>query len=383
MNTARQHFDLLILGGGCAGLSLGARLAIAKPALHVAIIEPRVQYTEDRTWCGWRLQSHFFEDCRIAEWGNWRLRREGEALHRGSHRYPYELLSAQRVYDKALDVLAANPSSSLLRGMRAVEVREEHGSVSVVLSSGATLKAPWVIDTRPRTAPVEPPWLYQSFVGSVVKIDGSRAQLDDDSPTLMDFQPAPSGLLDFMYILPLGDSSYLCEYTSFAPHALPADQLAQRLNGWLNRNVSSRWTEVRRECGCLPMCTAPQSRAARIISAGTRGGAMRAATGYAFHSIQRWADACATSIVQRELPIAPVRQPLLEAMDRLFLSVMQRPDVDPVALMWSLFEKSEPDALVRFLSGQPLAGDYWQVVHGLPWGKFVTSAGQLLPAFGR
>ena len=45
---------LLILGGGCAGLSLALRLADGHfPYQKVIIIEKRDAYHNDRTWCFW------------------------------------------------------------------------------------------------------------------------------------------------------------------------------------------------------------------------------------------------------------------------------------------------------------------------------------------
>ncbi len=53
-----SHVDLLILGGGCAGLSLASRLAeFGKDAPKVLIIEQRESYTNDRTWCFWDIES--------------------------------------------------------------------------------------------------------------------------------------------------------------------------------------------------------------------------------------------------------------------------------------------------------------------------------------
>jgi lycopene beta-cyclase len=43
--------DVLILGGGCAGLSLAVALAERAPAMRVDTLEARMDYTRDRTWC--------------------------------------------------------------------------------------------------------------------------------------------------------------------------------------------------------------------------------------------------------------------------------------------------------------------------------------------
>lgn len=58
--------DVAILGRGCAGLSLAARLA--RTRLSFRVIEPRTRYTDDRTWSFWGTKGDPFEDCVRASW---------------------------------------------------------------------------------------------------------------------------------------------------------------------------------------------------------------------------------------------------------------------------------------------------------------------------
>ncbi|MCH1414414.1 MAG: lycopene cyclase family protein, partial [Glaciecola sp.] len=52
-----SEFDLVIIGGGCAGLSLTLALLKYNYMGKVLIIERREQYEHDRTWSGWFSQS--------------------------------------------------------------------------------------------------------------------------------------------------------------------------------------------------------------------------------------------------------------------------------------------------------------------------------------
>ncbi len=386
MKHRHQTFDLVILGGGCAGLSLAARLAAAGSSLRVALVEARTRYTEDRTWCGWRLQPHFFEDCKVAEWNQWQLSRAGQILRRSSALYPYEMLSASKVYDKAFHTISGSRSTTVMLGVQATELRESKNNVEIALGNGEQLVAEWVVDTRPCLTPIGRPWLWQSFVGIVAQLEGPEIDFERSLPLLMDFQSDTPGLMDFMYVLPMGDRSFLFEYTRFsATKAIPFE-LVSRLRVWLAKHVENggnTWRELRRESGDLPMAKVEPSGTRRIVHAGARGGSMRIATGYAFHNIQRWADECTATLLQQDKAIGPRKNSFLDWMDELFLRVLQRSDVVPDQVMWSLFAESEPDALVRFLSGQPGLADYWPVVRGLPWGKFVSTATtSLLPLMG-
>ncbi len=376
MKNSNQTFDLVILGGGCAGLSLAARLADAGSSLRVALVEKRDHYTEDRTWCGWRLQPHFFEDCKVAEWNRWHLARAGQILQRSSDIFPYEMINAGLVYEKALHAIHRSQSTSLLLGVRATNIYESAETVDIELSDGQSLKARWVVDTRPEIVKIEHPWLWQSFVGLVVQIEGPESAFERRLPMLMDFQSDAPGLIDFMYILPVAGRRYLCEYTRFSAQKVTPAELDTRLAAWLGVHAACSWRPIRRESGDLPMARVQPPNTKRIVHAGARGGSMRVATGYAFHNIQRWADECTNNLLLHGKPVGPRQNGLLDWMDELFLRVLQRPDVIADQVMWSLFAGSDPDALVRFLSGQPSLTDYWSVVKGLPWGKFVSTATQ-------
>ena len=65
-----KDFDYIIIGGGCAGLSLAYELD-AKNKLKdktLAIIETRSDYKRDKTWSFWKVMDHNFEDCVIKSW---------------------------------------------------------------------------------------------------------------------------------------------------------------------------------------------------------------------------------------------------------------------------------------------------------------------------
>ena len=65
-----KEFDYIIVGGGCAGLSLAYELEINEKFKNktLAIVEPRDEYKRDKTWSFWKVFPHNFEDCVIKSW---------------------------------------------------------------------------------------------------------------------------------------------------------------------------------------------------------------------------------------------------------------------------------------------------------------------------
>ena len=70
-----KEFDYVIIGGGCAGLSLAYELEINDKLKDksLAIIENRKEYKRDKTWSFWRVFDHNFDDCVIKSWNNFTI----------------------------------------------------------------------------------------------------------------------------------------------------------------------------------------------------------------------------------------------------------------------------------------------------------------------
>ena len=70
-----KEFDYIIVGGGCAGLSLAYELEIHEKLKDktLAIIEPRAEYKKDKTWSFWKVAPHNFDDCVKKSWQNFTI----------------------------------------------------------------------------------------------------------------------------------------------------------------------------------------------------------------------------------------------------------------------------------------------------------------------
>ena len=286
------------------------------------------------------------------------------------------MIRASLVYEKARLLLNHSASSELLLGAEALTVYESADKVKVHLADGRVLTSPWVIDTRPQSRVLAPPWLWQNFVGFVIKLDGLGEGIDG-LPTLMEFQSPVESVAQFMYTIPFGKRMTLCECTRFSKVVGEVHLLEAELAHWLTGRFDDRWTLQRRESGSLPMAPPIPTAQRRVIDAGTRGGSMRISTGYAFLRIQRWADACAQSFLRDGVPLSPAKNRLLDMMDELFLRVLQEPSTSAADIFGVLFKSCPTDSLVRFLSGVPRSSDLWPVARCLPWGKFLRQTPKL------
>ena len=91
-----REFDYIIIGGGCAGLSLAYELEINKKLENktLAIIEQREGYKRDKTWSFWKVFDHNFEDCVIKSWNNFTVNTLESYQELSSKKFPYQSIDS-------------------------------------------------------------------------------------------------------------------------------------------------------------------------------------------------------------------------------------------------------------------------------------------------
>lgn len=363
--------DVLILGGGCMGLSLAMRLA--NTPLSVVIVEPRRTYTEDRTWSFWAPARHAYSDCVRATWQRWSVALQGETVTRQAQDLSYQTLASERFYTRALSVCADAPNITLHTGVAAhtAAARRADGTVTVDTEAGH-LRARHIIDTRPDPTP--PPYV-QAFYGEEIVVDA--AVFADDTVDLMHFAPPRAERIDFLYVLPFAPDRALIEMTSLGVTPPSFDELQKTLAGVIAaRSAGHGHSVIRSERGRLPMGRIGPGgqRNPATVAAGLRGGAARPSTGYAFQRIQASAAHLAAQLQRGETPTPPALDgPIGAAMDRLFVEVLRRSPAMGPALFTAMFRRAAPGRLERFLSGSTEPLDRLAVIGSLPKWPFLRA----------
>ena len=97
-----KDFDFVIIGGGCAGLSLAYELEINNKLKNktLAIIEPRNEYKKDKTWSFWKTFPHNFEDCVKKNWKHFSINVPKKTKHLDCNNYPYQSVDSGLFYEK-------------------------------------------------------------------------------------------------------------------------------------------------------------------------------------------------------------------------------------------------------------------------------------------
>ena len=165
-----KEFNYVIIGGGCAGLSLAYELEINNKLKDksLAIIEPRSKYKRDKTWSFWRVYDHNFEDCVIKSWNNFSINTSETSHELKNDKYPYQSIDSEKFYKKISSKLSANINIKFFKN-----INEINTTNSIIFNS--------VFENN-----VEKSKLWQHFKG--IEIETNESIFDDkilvQQPTL-------------------------------------------------------------------------------------------------------------------------------------------------------------------------------------------------------
>jgi len=372
--------DLLILGGGCAGLSLARELVQSGTQASVRVIEPREVYEDDRSWCFWATDKHRLSGLVSQGWPAWFFNRQDQPKQaRSCPGHAYQYVRAQDFYRTCQESIAGSSQVELCLGETVTDLQPHPAGWQVFTSRGEYLAAQ-VVDTRPPRAEVlKQSTLFQCFLGVELLVDSPVDRAD--AVELMTDMRLLDGEFCFTYVLPHDGRHLLAEVTVFSARPWSREALMPELHrllaqrGWLGAEV------LRTEYGQLPMGLpeAPanpknRSRAGKaLLIAGTRGGALRPSSGYGFQRIQRWAEACAKQYVANNTLVSATTGYWLPRMDALFLAVLKRyPHLTP-RLFERLLSRVSPVRFIRFMDDRATLVDCLQIVACLPKGPFLKT----------
>ena len=100
-----KEYDYIIIGGGCAGLSLAYELDLHKKLKNkkLVIIDPRTNYKRDKTWSYWKVINHNFEDCVKKSWDRFYVTESfGKTNESDCSSHPYQSIDSEKFYQKIL-----------------------------------------------------------------------------------------------------------------------------------------------------------------------------------------------------------------------------------------------------------------------------------------
>jgi lycopene beta-cyclase len=367
-----KRVDLAIIGGGCAGLSLARALALRQTSQLVIILEPRLQYQDDRSWCFWSTPEHALSSLVSQSWSTWRFGQQGQPVEtKSSAFHPYQYIRSADFYLDCWEKIAQCPSIESSLGTTVLNVHKQDDGWHIETTQ-ESLFATQVIDTRPPSQThFAQATLYQCFLGAEIQI-GHGINTDPSVLELMTDMRVQDGEFCFTYLLPLTQDRLLIELTLFASRPYDKEDLTEAFNQLLLTRGLAQSEILRMEYGNLPMGL-PNYRG-EPPRAGLGGGALRPSSGYGFMRIQRWAEQCAEHYCKLGTVIPQTLSGFwLQKMDQLFLAVIHaQPSLAPT-LFNKLLGGTQTERFIRFMNDRASLIDYFHIVMCLPKVPFIQA----------
>lgn len=374
-----KHYDLIFAGGGAAGLSLAHQLSRgAFGDKSMLIVDPVVKNRNDHTWCFWTTTPTRVEPVVYRTWERLGFFGEDFEATFDLAPYHYQMVRSSDFYRYMREHLEGLSNVDFLLG--SVEQIVDGPQQAEIMANELIFSGDWVFDSRYRSTeyrPLSPQhhYLAQHFLGW--EIETPDPIFDPQTPWMFDFRTPQRGAMRFMYVLPLSERRALVEYTLFSAGLPPQTEYEVALRAYIGDVLGVRQYRIlEEERDLIPMTDHPFPRRAgdRVMNIGTRGGRVKASSGYAFLRIQQDAAAIARSLQKRghpfDVPTPPARYRVFDAM---LLQILYRRGDLGKRVFTDLFRKNPITRIFRFLDEEGGGRENLRLMASVPSEPFVRA----------
>ena len=330
-----KDFDYIIIGGGCAGLSLAYELEVHKKIENktLAIIEPRSEYKKDKTWSFWKVVNHNFDDCVKKSWEDFSVNLPSRTKHLKCNNYPYQSIDSGLFYEKINNRLKENKNISFFKN-----IEEVNQNNSFIFNSVPSIKT-------------EKNNIWQHFCG--VEIKTKENIFDEEIINLMDFDCEQRNSVHFFYTLPFEKNRALVETTWLSKiNDNSLKDYDNQIKNYIEQNLKIKNYEiVYKEEGAIPLFYPQNVKKKNKINIGTAGGMTRLSTGYTFLNIQEHSKYIRMNIENIQNAKNFEIEKKYQFLDKIFLRVLEKHPEKMPDIFFRMFNGPTNNA-VKFLSNK-------------------------------
>ncbi len=330
-----KEFDYIIIGGGCAGLSLAYELEIHEKLRNktLAIIEPREEYKRDKTWSFWKVATHNFDDCVKKNWENFSVNIPGKTNYLECKNFPYQSIDSGLFYEKIKIKLKKNENIFFFKNLEEVNTQN-----SLVFNSVPIIEKNYLN-------------LWQHFCGVEIKTENDI--FDEKIFNLMDFDCEQRESVHFFYTLPYTKNRALVETTWLSKmNDNSQKDYENQINNYIKNNLKIKSYEITyKEEGAIPLFYPLNKNEKNKINIGTAGGMTRLSTGYTFLNIQEHSKYIRENIDNISNAKKFEIDKKYQFLDEIFLRVLEKNPEKMSDIFFRMF-KTSPKTVIKFLSNK-------------------------------
>mgnify|MGYP001320674564 CR=1 FL=1 len=328
-----REFDYVIIGGGCAGLSLAYELDLHQKLSNktLAIIEPRKEYLRDKTWSFWKVSPHNFEDCVKKNWKEFSIKKPSSSKVIRCDNFPYQSVDSGLFYKKIINKLNKNKNISFFKNIKDLNINN-----AFIFNSVPSLK-----NTSSN--------LWQHFYG--VEIETDEDFFNDRTVDLMDFNCDQRNNVHFFYVLPFDKNKAMIETTWLSKEDLSLKDYESQIKNYINYLGIQNYKITYKEEGAIPLFYPIFKKEKNKINIGTAGGMTRLSTGYTFLNIQEHSKFIRENLENiTKIKIFEIDKKY-KFLDKIFLRVLKKHPEKMPNIFFKMFRAS-PKTVIKFLSNK-------------------------------
>ena len=365
--STNSNYDYIIIGAGCAGLSLAYRLINTK--YKVCILESNeIINKKNKIWSFWDTYKTPFNHLVKKKWSELLIKNNSKEIKINCNNYNYQSIDSHDFNNYILDKINKSNNIEIKFSSNVENIKKIKNKISL-LSGKNIFTCNHIFDSRPN---IKNTFMQQQFFGAYVMSEEDIFNIN--RPIFMDF----SNTVDkfhFNYVLPFTEKLALIESTYFSSKKEKEMLDLNYIDEYMNINYKGKKYIIEKtEFGSIPMDININSISKKYITKiGSYSGATRASTGYTFINIQKQSDELVKLIpnisnIKAKKNFHPF---VLRKMDDVFLNIVsENPNYMKNALM-ILFHSKSHESQIRFLSDTPSILDIFKIILYLPKIEFL------------
>ncbi len=349
-----KKFDYIIVGGGCAGLSLAYELDIHQKlnSKTLAIVEPRTEYKRDKTWSFWKVGSHNFEDCVKKNWKEFSIKTPSDSKVIKCDDFPYQSIDSGLFYNKINERLTKNRNIKFFKN-----INDLNTSNSFIFNSVPSLQN-------------DSSNFWQHFHG--IEIETNEDFFNDNTVDLMDFNCDQRNSVHFFYVLPFSKNKAMIETTWLSKKDNSLKDYESQIKNYINRLGLKDYKINFKEEGTIPLFHPIDEKEKNKINIGTAGNMTRLSTGYTFLNIQEHSKYIRMNIENIQNTKKYKIGKKYQFLDKIFLRVLKKHPEKMPHIFSDMFGAS-PIATIKFLSNKSNILEDSSVILKMPKWIFIKS----------
>lgn len=370
-----QRFDYIIIGGGLAGLQLALSFKedLFFKDKKVAIIDPSIKNSNDKTWCFWEQGIGKWDSIIFKSWETGRFITNAVNLKLELQPYSYKMLKALDFYNFAKQALNSNPNFTFIKD----EIAEIEEASDIAVGKENSYSASHFFDSRITSDYFEDSRstkIFQHFKGYEIEID--HPLFNPLEFTMMDYRLKFKNSTSFTYVLPISPYKALIEFTFFTPFLVEEDIYDKYLKTYLENILKITDFEVTEtEKGVIPMTDYPfhKESSGKVTKIGTAGSWVKGSTGYSFKHTEKKVEKLITNIKQGNAPEHNLLNNRARFYDAIFLDVLANKNEMGEQLFTDFYSKNTPSEILKYLDEETEIKEEIKIMWSLYHPEFIKA----------